>query len=92
MTIAIGVRGVSSLTLLLAPASRGVATEQPGAAAALRGDGGMAAEDEGGKRLPQLSLPGGPGPGGEAGPGEPLPAEPGQRAGLLRQPLQLQPD
>lgn len=62
---------------------RGSATEQPGAAAALRGDGGLAEEDEGGTRLPQLPLPGGPGPGGEAGPGEPLPAGPGQRAGCL---------
>lgn len=84
---------VGVVTLLRLPSSRGPATEQPGAAAALRGDGGMAAEDEGGARLPQLPLPGGPGPGGETGPGEPLPAGPGQRSRLLLgQPLQLQPD
>lgn len=53
----------------------------------------MAAEDERGTRVSQLSFPGGPGPGGEAGPGEPLPTGPGERTGLRPQPLlQLQPD
>lgn len=81
---------IITFTLVLC-SSRGPAAEQPGAAAALRGDGGMAAEDEAGERLPQLPLPGGPGPSGETGAGEPLPAGPGQWTGrLLGQPLQLQ--
>lgn len=51
----------------------------------------MAAEDEGGEGIPQLSFPGGQGPGGEAGPREPLVTEPGERTSLHPL-LQLQPD
>lgn len=53
----------------------------------------MAAEDKRGKRISQLSFPGGQGSGGEAGRGEPLLAGVGEWAGLLLQPeQQLQPD
>lgn len=53
----------------------------------------MAAEDERGTRISQLSFPGSQEPGGEAGPGEPLLAGLGERTSLLLQPLlQLQPD
>lgn len=62
---------------------RGLAAEQSGLASALRGNGGMAAKDEGGEGISQLSFPGGPGPGGEAGTGEPLLTESGERSKLL---------
>ena len=72
--------------------SRGSPLQQPGSAAALRGDGGLAAEDAGGEGVPELPLPGGEGPGGETGPGEPLPARAGERTQLLQPELQLLSD
>lgn len=50
----------------------------------------MAAEDQGGQGVPQLSLPGGQGSGGEAGRGESLPAKLSERTHVLL--LLLQPN